>query len=248
MSVKALAVAVATYLLAAQQPAPPTFRSEVNTVHLDVSVLDRDRRPVRGLKPADFTVLEDGRPQDISVFQAVDIPEALTAGAPWLREIAPDVASNEGLQERRLFLIVMDDATLQGDQRAVANARDVARRFVEHLGPSDLAAVIFTRDNRNAQDYTADRARLLAAVAKVGPGFRDMGPFNPETGRPLPGEDDYYLVASADVLDSAIQVLSKMPDRRKVVVYIGQGLSLDLAMLAPGRRRRACPGSKSITS
>ncbi len=30
------------------QPPPPTFRSSVDLVHRDVSVLDRDRRPVRG--------------------------------------------------------------------------------------------------------------------------------------------------------------------------------------------------------
>jgi TonB family protein len=35
-------------------------------VTLDVSVLDRDHRPVRGLTAADFTVLEDGAPQVVS--------------------------------------------------------------------------------------------------------------------------------------------------------------------------------------
>jgi len=233
MTLKALAASAAACLLATQQQAPPTFRSEVSTVHVDVSVLDRDRRPVRGLRPAAFTILEDGKPQEISVFQAVDIPHDVAPSAAWMREIAPDVTSNEGLQERRLFLIVMDDATLQGDQRAVTNARGVAQHVVERLGPSDLAAVIFTRDNRNAQDYTADRQRLLAAVNRIGPGFRDMGLFNAETGQVLSGEDDYYLMASADVLESAIQVLAKMPDRRKVVVYVGQGLPLDFGMLAP---------------
>ena len=41
---------------------PPTFRTGVDAVQLDVSVLDKDRRPVRGLTAADFTVLEDGKP------------------------------------------------------------------------------------------------------------------------------------------------------------------------------------------
>jgi hypothetical protein len=38
----------------------PTFRSSVDVVHLDVSVLDRDRKPVRGLTAKDFTVYDDG--------------------------------------------------------------------------------------------------------------------------------------------------------------------------------------------
>lgn len=37
------------------------FRAAVDLVQLDVSVLDRDRRPVRGLTAADFTILENGR-------------------------------------------------------------------------------------------------------------------------------------------------------------------------------------------
>jgi len=46
-----------------QQPRPqpgqalPQFRSQVDLVHLDVSVLDRNRRPVLGLGPNDFTIL-----------------------------------------------------------------------------------------------------------------------------------------------------------------------------------------------
>lgn len=45
----------------------PTFRSRTDLVQLDISVLDKDRRPVRGLTAADFTVLEDGKPQSVSI-------------------------------------------------------------------------------------------------------------------------------------------------------------------------------------
>jgi hypothetical protein len=53
-------------LLSADQDAaqtPPAFRSGVDVVLLDVTVLDRDRRPVRGLTAGDFTVLVDGVPR-----------------------------------------------------------------------------------------------------------------------------------------------------------------------------------------
>ena len=77
-----VAVAFSAATLAQQQtkpvqqtiPAPqttPIFRSGVDLVHLDVSVLDRQRRPVRGLGPADFTILEDGISQKIAAFSAV---------------------------------------------------------------------------------------------------------------------------------------------------------------------------------
>lgn len=232
MTVKALAVLAAASILAAQQP-PPTFRSEIKTVHVDVSVLDRGRRPVRGLNAGDFTILEDGRPQEIAVFQAVEIPEVRSTSAAWTREVASDVVSNDAPPERRLFLIVMDDMTLQENGRAKENAKRIASRVVDQLGPADVAAVVFTRDNRHAQDYTADRARLRAAVDHVTAGFRDMGAFDPMTGRVLPGQDDYFYENSVRVLQDAVKYLSLMPDRRKVMVYVGQGLPFDPDLLAP---------------
>ena len=75
---------VAAYLVGAiaigsTQQAPPdtgtTFRSGVDVVRLDVSVLDQNPLPIRGLTAADFSVLEDGRPQPISAFDAVDLPD-----------------------------------------------------------------------------------------------------------------------------------------------------------------------------
>lgn len=231
------------------QPAPPRpqFRSTVDTVHLDVSVLDRNRRPVRGLTPADFTILEDGQPQQIAVFQAVDIPDPEPPTAPWRREVALDVATNDGLQDRRLFLIIMDDATIQGDVRAIAKAREIAHRVIDRLGPSDLAAVIFTYNNRHAQDYTADLTRLRTAVDTFMPGARDLGLFDAETRKPIKGQDDYFFLSSVGVLERAVDVLGGLPDRRKAIVYVGQGLPVDLTLLAPQPAGLSAGGGSSPT-
>src|SRR5512135_2642439 len=66
-----------------------TFRTGVEAVTLDVSVLDADRRPIRGLVAADFTVLEDGQPQTIAAFDAVDEPDVYedAPAAPWVRDV-----------------------------------------------------------------------------------------------------------------------------------------------------------------
>jgi VWFA-related protein len=224
-----LALTIAA-LAGQQSPAPsPRFRSDIELVHLDVSVLDRNRRPVRGLTPADFTILENGRPQPVVVFKAVDIPEPEPPSAPWLREVAPDVRSNEGIEDRRLFLLVMDDAAMQADPRAANNGREIARRVIDGLGPSDLAAVVFTRDSRNSQDYTADRTRLRAAVDHFSIGFRDMT----SSAVRLPNPDQLYFSYSVDVLERAVELLSTVPDRRKSIVYVGQGVPVDIALLAP---------------
>jgi Ca-activated chloride channel family protein len=58
-----LAVAAAS---SAQQP--PVFRTEVDVVHLTVSVHDEGGKLVTDLAEPDFTLYEDGRPQKIRVF------------------------------------------------------------------------------------------------------------------------------------------------------------------------------------
>ena len=67
---------------------------------------------------------------------------------------------------------------IQSDLRAVDNVRVAAGKVIDALSPGDMAAVIFTRDNRSSQGYTADRSRLRAAVEKFSLGFRDMGQNN----------------------------------------------------------------------
>jgi VWFA-related protein len=197
----------------------PQFRSQVDLIHLDVSVLDNNRRPVQGLGPNDFTILENGQPQTLAVFNAVNIPRAVPPKTAWLRDVAPDVRSNnEDQRERRLFLILIDDAAIQGVPLAMQNVKKVAKDFIDRLGASDLAAVVFTRDNRNSQDFTADRARLVAAVDKFTLGFRDMG------------DSSLYFRYSVDVVRRTVETLASLPDRRKAIVYVGQGVPVDLAM------------------
>ena len=96
VGIAALAVAP----LAQQQPPPaqpPAFRTSVDAIQLDVSVLDKDRRPVRGLTAADFTVLEDAKPARIVGFSARNSPRV---EAPTARFLLP----LEALPARRVPL------------------------------------------------------------------------------------------------------------------------------------------------
>jgi Ca-activated chloride channel family protein len=53
------------------------FASGVSLVEVYATVVDERGEPVSGLRAEDFTVEEDGRPQQISVFTAGDIPLSL---------------------------------------------------------------------------------------------------------------------------------------------------------------------------
>src|SRR4051812_37265853 len=95
----ALALAASLLLVAsghAAQDQAPSFRTSVDLVQVDVSVLDGNRRPVEGLTAADFTVREDGKPRAVTAFSAVELEsrQPLVGAAPWTRDIAPDLITN----------------------------------------------------------------------------------------------------------------------------------------------------------
>ena len=159
-----VAIAGAEYHARSPQSNPPqqTFTTGVELVRLDVSVLDKDRRPVRGLTARDFTVLDDGNPQPIVAFSEVDIPDAEPAAAAWMQQVGSDIATNQ-LDLRRIIVIVMDDGTTSVDDGTVNAAKQIARGVIGRLGPNDLAAVVFTLKGKS-QNFTSDRRRLIATT------------------------------------------------------------------------------------
>src|SRR4026209_1199525 len=73
----------------------PQFRAGVELIQLDVSVVDRDRSPVRGLPAVDFTGLGDGQVRPVSAFKSVELTRpAAPPGALWMTDVAPDVVTN----------------------------------------------------------------------------------------------------------------------------------------------------------
>ena len=247
---------VFTLSVTAQQPQPgqkpPVFRSTVDLVHLDVSVLDKDRRPVRGLTAADFSVTEDNAPQDVVAFSAVDVPENPPKPAVWSGRAPADVQSNEGAAdpEGRLFVLLLDDALIPPDPEALKNARNVAKRFIEKVTPSDRVAVVFSQTGRN-QNFTNDKARLLTAIDTMKSGSAlhtggwetaadpnpmiirgEVQPMPPVPPGPLMDPDMIYRQASMQTLRQVAETLISSPQRRKALVYVSPGVAIDIGASA----------------
>jgi VWFA-related protein len=194
--------------IAARQQQRPTFRTAVNVVRLDVTVLDEQRRPVRGLTAADFSVRVNGQDQPIEGVIEVVAPALSVTGAAWMRGVAPDVITNAN-REPRLWVLILDDALMPGEAWVMNNGRRIARSVVDRLGPSDLAAVVFTLLNQYAQDFTNDRAKLYRAIDYFYPAAR---------GFPLGA---FY---SRSTLNRVLGALSRYPSHRKAVVYVSSGI------------------------
>ena len=223
-TISALGWICAGAALAAQAPPPqalPRFRAGVDVIEIEVSVLDKDRRPIRGLKQADFTILQDGRPQEIVAYDEIAIPDAPAKEPAWSREVAPEVQTNR-VPEGRLIVLLLDDAMEPGP--FVESTKGIARDVVSRLGPEDRTAVVFTRDSRNVQDFTADRAKLLAAIDHFTTGFV----FSQKRDNPASRGDDTFFRYSIDTIGEIAKSLADVPHRRKVLVYVGLGVPVSV--------------------
>jgi VWFA-related protein len=99
---------------AAASPQQPTFPAEIELVTVDAAVVDRSGRAIRGLTASDFTVLEDGRPQAISSFEAIELPDS-PRGADDEPPERPRVSTNARDAARttgRTFVVVFDNRNL----------------------------------------------------------------------------------------------------------------------------------------
>ena len=118
----------------------PTFRGGIELVEVDAIVTDGRGRPVKDLTPADFEILEDGRPQPVSTFAFVDIP--LTPVATALEAAEPDITTNTSEKERRLWVMLLDTPVVEINAFArgatyTRLTQNVARRFIdEAVGPA----------------------------------------------------------------------------------------------------------------
>jgi VWFA-related protein len=234
-------VAALAAALSGQQPsrqAPPTFQSSVDVVLVDASVLDKQRRPVRGLTTADFTILEDGKPQPIVAFTAVDLPSgpASTRQAPakasWMRDVPADVATNDIGGEGRLVVIMLDRTIEEGF--ATTTARRVAAAAIDQLGPNDLAAVVYTASRALPQNFTGDRARLRKAL-ESSPRGTELSDEAQEFMRNMPAllrlpttsGECYCGVCVPQAIARLALSLQDVPQRRKSLLFIGRGMSVD---------------------
>jgi len=244
-----------TSLTASAIPQTPVFKSKVEVVQLDVSVLDKNRQPVRGLTQQDFTILEDGKPQPVVGFATFDVDSAAAPVTGWMRDVPPDVATN-AFKESRLFVIVMDDALIPQDPAFARDAKKIAMSIIDKLSPNDLTAVVFTGDNRKTQDFTSDKTKLRAAFDKFNPGLAGYGfglesierppaPVTDPNATPVAtvNPDSGFYKGSIRTLTNVADYLIAVPNRRKAVFWVSPGVPLDMHETGPKKAGQTIAGT-----
>jgi VWFA-related protein len=226
-------VGLASAVLYQAQPVAqdrPVFRSAVDLVDVDVSVLDRNRLPVRGLTASDFVVLEDGQPRPIVAFSAVDLPDRERPSAEWMSTVSADVLDNDLQHEGRLIVILIDQSIALEDFPA---SQRFAEAVVDQLRPGDLAAVAYSTFGV-PQNFTADRARLLRAIRQPLAGLPADDGGGPST---CP-----CGACSLETVGDIAEAMAPVRQRRKMLLVVGSNISIQSsgacsAMLTPARNR-----------
>jgi Ca-activated chloride channel homolog len=120
----------------------PRFGADVDVVNLSVSVADTGRRYVTDLEQGDFTVLEDGIPQQVSVFAHQQAPVSVS-------------------------LLIDCSLSMQQSMPIVQGA---ALRLVHALRPIDAAQIVrFNHRHAVVQDFTSDQALLEEGIRSIRP-------------------------------------------------------------------------------
>ena len=193
---------------------PPQFRSGIELVEVDVSVLDKDRRPVRGLTKFDFMVLEDGRPQEIVSAVEINVPEPLETPAAWMREVAPDVKANLASSNR--LMLVLDDAQVR--------MQPAMNQAVKEIGRASSIGWDRPTSHRScSRGTTRPRSRSQRTAAVCSRQSKGSGPASAGAAAAAILRPTTFQVVAADPQSTA-ESMAEADQRRKAVIYVSPGV------------------------
>ena len=232
----------------AQEQADYTFRVQSDLVLVNVTVKDKSGSFVRGLKPEDFTILEDNKPQKVVSFDVENIdavatqdvaqakplpgqsaPATPTAGA------APPNSDVDRFKDRRLIVLFFDLSAMEPDE--IDRAITSAEHYVDtQMAPADMVSIVSLGSSLLVnQDFTADhdllKTQLQAFGEGSGQGFEEgttgSTEGTPDTGQPFTADDTEYNIFNTDrrleALRSVAEKLSHM-QQKKSLIYFSSGM------------------------
>jgi VWFA-related protein len=227
-----------------------TFTANTQLVVEAVVVTDKKGSPIEGLTAKDFTVTENGVPQEIRFFDHQNLP--LTPGAAPAEsapehihiydklgrtQISREAPGSTRYKDRRLLALYFDMTAMPpGDQlRALAAAQKFIRT---QMTPADLLAILRYAGGAVdvLQDFTADHDRLLSIVQTmiVGEGqgmdYSTDDASSADTGAAFGQDDSEFNIFNTDRQLSALQTAANMLgqlNEKKSLIYFASGLRLN---------------------
>jgi VWFA-related protein len=227
--------------------AKPTFQATSQLVIETVTVKDKSGKVITGLTAKDFTVTEDGVPQEIKFFEFQKLDEApMNAPIPATQRIAalprltrgqisPESPGDVRYRDRRLLALYFDLTAMPPPDQV--RAFQAAKKFVRtQMSSADLVAVmVFTSGAVQVlQDFTPDRSKLLAVIETLLVGEDENAATDATTsvdsGAAFGQNDSEFNIFFTDRQLAALQTAASMLGRlneKKSLVYFASGLRLN---------------------
>ncbi len=212
-------------LLAQDPPEGFRFRSSVDLINVTATVTDGQGRFVPGLTRDDFTVLEDGRPQPITHFNAERVPVSLG--------------------------IAIDTSGSMAGEKWEAARRALDRFLLELLDAEDEVFVYrFSDTPELVEGWTTDRVRASRALARVRPRggtalYDTVAEAVPLAQSGRHRKKALVVISDGNDTSSAISTrqLERLVRESEVLVYaIGIDGHAETPTWNPGRQRFPPPG------
>jgi VWFA-related protein len=226
-------------------PGTPTFHANSNLVIVDVSAKDKGGLTVEGLKAEDFTVLEDGKPQKISVFEYQRIsskPEPLPElklddqfALPEAPKTTITSATPGQIQyhDKRLMVFFFDFSSMQIPDQL--RAQDGALDYLKNnITKDDVVAVLFYASTIQVlSDFTSDRDLLTRVIKGLPIGeaselaaLADTGDDNGEdTQAAFVADETEFNIFTTDqklaAIEQAAKMLASFPEKKALVYFSG---------------------------
>ncbi|RPI48878.1 MAG: hypothetical protein EHM55_24855, partial [Acidobacteria bacterium] len=141
----------------------PVFRSGVEVMEVDVTVVDAKGMPVRDLRIPDFTVTIDGQPR--RVMSAEFISASYTPSTEPARPRDPYVSNNTDRRPGRLIMVVVDRNNI--DTHTIRTALGAMKQFVTSIAPEDRLALFTIPAPGPSVDFTTNHALVLDAISRI---------------------------------------------------------------------------------
>ncbi|HUR34478.1 MAG TPA: VWA domain-containing protein [Vicinamibacterales bacterium] len=223
----------------AQAAGQPVFRTGINFVRVDVIVSDRNGNPVGDLKPGDFEIVEQGKPQAIETFKLVSLDGGLMDSIrepPRQIRTDQDEESEAARDDVRLFAFFLDDYHVRLENGM--QAREQLARFVQtQLGPSDMVGIMYPLEATAAVRMTRNHDAIMRGLQQFRGRKYDYTPRNELEERyayyPTETVEKIRNQVSMSAMKALITHMGGLKEGRKALILVSEGYN---AMLPPQMR------------
>jgi VWFA-related protein len=167
-----LAIAGAARLHAMQNAV--TLRTDTRVVEIDVTVHDSQGKPVEDLRKSDFTITDDGKPREFTIFNFIRSSAGTPQSYPAPMKLPVNTFTNVGQPspptQGHSTVILLDAINGWFENYALSRQAVIGMLGKVPVGEKIALYVISKGEGLVIlQDYTTDRERLLDAITKYIP-------------------------------------------------------------------------------